>query len=98
MTEGCVTVWVFVVVVRCDQAEGVSRTGNVPKAVLTVEQYDGTRGAVVLWGAALTWLQHIHTNTGKENVCCFVFNTQYRVLIFVIFMFNTAYLGIEPRT
>ncbi|KAK3554007.1 hypothetical protein QTP70_019124, partial [Hemibagrus guttatus] len=44
------------------EAEGVSRTGSVPKAVLTVEQGDGRQGAVVLWGTALTWLQHIHTN------------------------------------
>ncbi|GAA6082827.1 shieldin complex subunit 2 [Tachysurus ichikawai] len=44
------------------EAEGVSRKGSVPKAVLTVEQGDGKQGAVVLWGTALTWLQHIHTN------------------------------------
>ncbi|XP_027030648.1 shieldin complex subunit 2 [Tachysurus fulvidraco] len=44
------------------EAEGVSRKGSVPKAVLTVEQGDGRQGAVVLWGTALTWLQHIHTN------------------------------------
>ncbi|XP_060782285.1 shieldin complex subunit 2 isoform X2 [Neoarius graeffei] len=44
------------------EAEGVSRTGGVPKAVLTVEQGGGRQAAVVLWGTALTWLQHIHTN------------------------------------
>ncbi|XP_053357632.1 shieldin complex subunit 2 [Clarias gariepinus] len=44
------------------EAEGVSRTGSVHKAVLTVEQADGRLGAVVLWGTALTWLQQIHTN------------------------------------
>ncbi|XP_053477765.1 shieldin complex subunit 2 isoform X2 [Ictalurus furcatus] len=44
------------------EAEGVSRTGSIPKAVLTVEQGGGRQGAVVLWGTALTWLQHIHTN------------------------------------
>lgn len=49
------------------EAEGVSRTGSVPKAVLTVEQGDGRQGIVVLWGTALTWLQHIHTNKGKES-------------------------------
>lgn len=48
------------------EAEGVSRTGSVPKAVLTVEQGDGRQGIVVVWGTALTWLQHIHTNKGKE--------------------------------
>lgn len=47
------------------EAEGVSRTGSVHKAVLTVEQADGRLGAVVLWGTALTWLQQIHTNKGK---------------------------------
>ncbi|XP_062851621.1 shieldin complex subunit 2 [Trichomycterus rosablanca] len=45
-----------------DRAEGVSRAGSVPKAVLTVEQGDGMQGAMVLWGAALIWLQRIHTN------------------------------------
>ncbi|KAF5895742.1 protein FAM35A isoform X1 [Clarias magur] len=44
------------------EAEGVSRTGSVHKAVLTVEQADGRLGAVVLWGTALTWLQKIHSN------------------------------------
>ncbi|KAB5581513.1 hypothetical protein PHYPO_G00176580 [Pangasianodon hypophthalmus] len=44
------------------EAEGVSRTCSVPKAVLTVEQGGDRQGAVVLWGTALTWLQHIHTN------------------------------------
>ncbi|XP_076830158.1 shieldin complex subunit 2 [Brachyhypopomus gauderio] len=45
-----------------DEAEGTSRTGRVPKAVLTVEQGDGSQGALLLWGAAMTWLQLIHRN------------------------------------
>ncbi|KAI4894272.1 hypothetical protein NFI96_016299 [Prochilodus magdalenae] len=45
-----------------DEAEGVSRTGSVLKAVLTVEQEDGRQGAVVLWGSALSWLQRLHKN------------------------------------
>lgn len=46
-------------------AEGMSRAGGVLKAVLTVEQGDRQQGAVVLWGAALTWLQRINRNKGK---------------------------------
>lgn len=47
------------------EAEGTSRVGRVLKAVLTVEQGGGQQGAVVLWGAALTWLQRINRNKGK---------------------------------
>lgn len=59
------------------EAEGVSRTGGVPKAVLTVEQGGGRQAAVVLWGTALTWLQHIHTNKGMlinstESHCIYI--------------------------
>ncbi|XP_072534459.1 shieldin complex subunit 2 isoform X2 [Salminus brasiliensis] len=46
----------------CDKVEGVSRTGSVLKAVLNVEQGDGTQGAVVLWGSALALLQRINKN------------------------------------
>uniref|UniRef100_A0A8C8I0L5 RHD domain-containing protein n=1 Tax=Oncorhynchus tshawytscha TaxID=74940 RepID=A0A8C8I0L5_ONCTS len=51
------------------EAEGTSRVGGVLKAVLTVEQGDGQQGAVVLWGAALTWLQRINRN--KDAVWVF---------------------------
>lgn len=53
----CVVAW-------RDEAEGMSRSGGVLKAVLTVEQGDGHRGAVVLWGAALSWLQRLEKNKG----------------------------------
>ncbi|XP_007258822.3 shieldin complex subunit 2 isoform X1 [Astyanax mexicanus] len=46
-----------------DEVEGVSRTGSVLRAVLSVEQGDGTQGAVVLWGSALALLQRINRNT-----------------------------------
>ncbi|KAJ8014430.1 hypothetical protein DPEC_G00040140 [Dallia pectoralis] len=55
------------------EAEGVSRTGGILKAVLTAEQGDGQQGAVVLWGAALTWLQRI--NRKKDAVW------EFRVLL-----------------
>lgn len=42
----------------------MSRAGGVLKAVLTVEQGDGCLGAVVLWGAALSWLQRLERNKG----------------------------------
>lgn len=42
-----------------DEVEGISRAGGVLKAILTVEQGDGHQGAVVLWGAALSWLQRL---------------------------------------
>ncbi|KAK7148676.1 hypothetical protein R3I93_012883 [Phoxinus phoxinus] len=45
-----------------DEVEGISRAGGVLKAVLTVEQGDGHQGAVVLWGAALSWLQRLDRN------------------------------------
>ncbi|XP_052006456.1 uncharacterized protein LOC127660363 [Xyrauchen texanus] len=45
-----------------DEAQGTSRTGGVLKAVLNVEQGDGHQGAVVLWGAALSWLQRLERN------------------------------------
>lgn len=47
-----------------DEVEGISRAGGVLKAVLTVEQGDGHQGAVVLWGAALSWLQRLDRNKG----------------------------------
>lgn len=49
-----------------DEAEGISRTGGVLKAILTVEQGDGQQGAVILWGAALSWLQRLERN--KDSV------------------------------
>ncbi|KAA0717892.1 Protein FAM35A [Triplophysa tibetana] len=45
-----------------DEVQGMSRAGGVLKAVLTVEQGDGCLGAVVLWGAALSWLQRLERN------------------------------------
>uniref|UniRef100_A0A672SJJ5 Shieldin complex subunit 2 n=1 Tax=Sinocyclocheilus grahami TaxID=75366 RepID=A0A672SJJ5_SINGR len=45
-----------------DEAEGTSRVGGVLKAILNVEQGDGLQGAVVLWGAALSWLQRLERN------------------------------------
>lgn len=45
-----------------DEAEGISRAGGVLKAILTVEQADGQQGAVILWGAALSWLQRLERN------------------------------------
>jgi len=50
-----------------DEVEGISRTGGVLKAILTVEQGDGHQGAVVLWGAALSWLQRL-----DRNKCVFI--------------------------
>lgn len=47
-----------------DEVQGMSRAGGVLKAVLTVEQGDGHLGAVVLWGAALSWLQRLERNKG----------------------------------
>ncbi|KAK1791846.1 hypothetical protein P4O66_013827, partial [Electrophorus voltai] len=47
-----------------DEVEGTSRTGRMLKAVLAVEQGDGSQGALVLWGAALSWLQLICGNKG----------------------------------
>lgn len=47
-----------------DEVQGMSRTGGVLKAVLTVEQGDGHLGAVVLWGAALSWLLRLEKNKG----------------------------------
>ncbi|KAL1263066.1 hypothetical protein QQF64_005805 [Cirrhinus molitorella] len=45
-----------------DEAEGISRAGGVLKAILNVEQGDGHQGAVILWGAALSWLQRLERN------------------------------------
>ncbi|XP_062375203.1 shieldin complex subunit 2 [Sardina pilchardus] len=42
-----------------DEAQGISRVAGVQRSVLTVEQADGHQGAVVLWGAALAWLERI---------------------------------------
>ncbi|XP_063047239.1 shieldin complex subunit 2 [Engraulis encrasicolus] len=42
-----------------DGAQGMSRAAGVQRCVLTVEQADGHQGAVVLWGAALAWLERI---------------------------------------
>ncbi|KAL2082948.1 hypothetical protein ACEWY4_020721 [Coilia grayii] len=42
-----------------DEAQGISRAAGVQRSVLTVEQADGHQGAVVLWGAALAWLDRI---------------------------------------
>ncbi|KAG7462599.1 hypothetical protein MATL_G00186480 [Megalops atlanticus] len=47
-----------------EEAESRSRTGGVQKALLTVEQGDGQQGALVLWGAAMAWLQRIQKNKG----------------------------------
>ncbi len=47
-----------------DEAEGTSRSGGVLKAILNVEQGDGHRGAVILWGAALSLLQRLERNKG----------------------------------
>ncbi|XP_016352892.1 protein FAM35A-like, partial [Sinocyclocheilus anshuiensis] len=45
-----------------DEAEGISRSGGVLKAILNVEQGDGHQGAVILWGATLSWLQRLERN------------------------------------
>ncbi|TRY90553.1 hypothetical protein DNTS_002671 [Danionella cerebrum] len=45
-----------------DEVNGASRVGGVLKAILTVKQADGQQGAVVLWGAALSWLQRLEKN------------------------------------
>lgn len=47
-----------------DEAQGTSRSGGVLKAILNVEQGDGHQGAVILWGAALSWLQRLERNKG----------------------------------
>ncbi|CAL8390874.1 unnamed protein product [Arctogadus glacialis] len=45
------------------EAGGGARRGGVQKAVLSVEQGDGRRGWLVLWGSTLTWLPRITRNT-----------------------------------
>lgn len=50
-----------------DEAQGISRAAGVQRSVLTVEQADGHQGAVVLWGAALAWLERIQKHKGNSK-------------------------------
>lgn len=65
-----------------DEVEGISRAGGVLKAILTVEQGDGHQGAVVLWGAALSWLQRLDRNKG-------VYNSEVQILCWTIGAFES---------
>ncbi|XP_061767417.1 shieldin complex subunit 2 isoform X3 [Nerophis ophidion] len=44
------------------EAESRCRSALERQAVATVEQADGRRGALLLWGAALDWLPHFRTH------------------------------------
>ncbi|KTG04800.1 hypothetical protein cypCar_00001709 [Cyprinus carpio] len=46
----------------CDEAEGLSRSDGVLKAILNVVKGDGHQSAVILWGATLSRLQCLERN------------------------------------